>query len=336
MSLIPSESYSFPDHFTSTVTPSRKQKEEGKEKVKAPPTKPKIVALPDLPAGPSSMLMEQESQFFAEDQPMKQVQSVVESMQPKPTRRIEPFRPRVAPTPSVAPVSARPLPPNPAMLRATAPPAKIPDPPIRKMPFPSSLKPKVRWNNRAPAMEPAPVRQESIESAPVAPPPNIIPMQPKPATAPPARPMQPAPRPAPTARPAQQAPAIREPFRPAAPPAKAAPSAPEKRPVQAKPIVQKRPVAPNQQADLFEMFAESGQEAAMRRRRQMKFRRFIACEVAALVVLVPLVILGLTRSITSPALHWLMNLFTIAAAISAAVIPIVFYAFTPTLPELER
>ena len=74
----------------------------------------------------------------------------------------------------------------------------------------------------------------------------------------------------------------------------------------------------------------------MRRRRQMKFRRFIACEVAALVVLVPLVILGLTRSITSPALHWLMNLFTIAAAISAAVIPIVFYAFTPTLPEIER
>jgi hypothetical protein len=31
-----------------------------------------------------------------------------------------------------------------------------------------------------------------------------------------------------------------------------------------------------------------------------------------------------------------MNAFTIAAAISAAVIPIVFYAFTPTLPELER
>jgi hypothetical protein len=337
MSLIPSESYSFPDHFTTTVTPSRKPKEEEKEKVEPPPTKPRIVALPDPPAEQSPMLMEQESQFFAEDQPMEQVQPVAETMQPKPARRIEPFRPQPSPPPApVAPMHTKPPPPNPAMLRATAPPPKIPDSPIRKMPFPSSLKPKVRWNHRAPAMESAPIRQESVESAPVAPPPNIIPMQPKPANAPPVRPMQPGPRPAPTARPAQQAPAMREPFRPAAPPLKPAPSAPEKRLVQAKPVVQKRPVAPNQQADLFEMFAESGQEAATRRRRQMKFRRFIACEVAALVVLVPLVILGFTLSITSPALHWLMNLFTIASAISAAVIPIVFYAFTPTLPELER
>jgi hypothetical protein len=113
---------------------------------------------------------------------------------------------------------------------------------------------------------------------------------------------------------------------------------PQKRPVQVKPVVQKpqTPVAPNPQADFFEVFAESSQEAAMKRRQQMKFRRFIACEVAALVVLVPLVILGLTLNITSPALRWLMNVFTIAAAISAALIPIVFYAFTPTLPELER
>jgi hypothetical protein len=334
MSLIPSESYSFPDHFTRTVTPSRKPKEEEKEKVEPPPTKPRIVALPDPPAEPSPMLMEQESQFFAEDQPMEQVQRVAELMQPKPARRIEPFRPQPSPpTAPVAPVHVKPPPPNPATLRATAPPPKIPDSPIRKMPFPSSLKPKVRWNHRAPAMEPAPVRQGSVESAPVAPPPNIIPMQPKPAAAPPARPMQP--RTAPTARPAQQAPAMREPFRPAAPPPKPAPSAPEKRPVQAKPVVQKRPVVPSQQADLFEMFAETGQEA-IQRRRQMKFRRFIACEVAALVVLVPLVILGLTLSITSPVVHWLMNLFTIAAAISAAVIPIAFYAFTPTLPEIER
>src|SRR5947209_6580505 len=46
MSLIPSESYSFPDHFTSTVTPSRKPKPD---KVEAANTrkKPHIVALPD-------------------------------------------------------------------------------------------------------------------------------------------------------------------------------------------------------------------------------------------------------------------------------------------------
>src|SRR4051812_33971812 len=46
MSLIPSESYSFPDHFTKTVIPSRepKQKKPQPEKIRPKPT---IVALPD-------------------------------------------------------------------------------------------------------------------------------------------------------------------------------------------------------------------------------------------------------------------------------------------------
>ena len=74
----------------------------------------------------------------------------------------------------------------------------------------------------------------------------------------------------------------------------------------------------------------------MKRRRQTKFRRFVVYEGAVLTVLLPLVILGLTLDITAPALRWVINIFTIAAAVAAAVIPIVFYAFTPTLPELER
>ena len=74
----------------------------------------------------------------------------------------------------------------------------------------------------------------------------------------------------------------------------------------------------------------------MKRRRRMKFRRFVVYEGAVLAVLLPLVILGLTLNITAPALRWVINIFTIAAAVAAAVIPIVFYAFTPTLPELER
>lgn len=68
----------------------------------------------------------------------------------------------------------------------------------------------------------------------------------------------------------------------------------------------------------------------------MKFRRFIASETGALLVLLPLVILGLTANMTAPALRWILNIFTIAAALAVAVIPIIFYAFTPTLPELER
>ncbi len=68
----------------------------------------------------------------------------------------------------------------------------------------------------------------------------------------------------------------------------------------------------------------------------MKFRRFVICEAGALLVLVPLVIMGLTFNVSAPAIRWIMNLFTIAAAIGAVVIPIVFYAGTPTLPEIER
>ena len=84
------------------------------------------------------------------------------------------------------------------------------------------------------------------------------------------------------------------------------------------------------------MFGEDGYEVANKRRRQMKFRRFVTCEAAALLILLPLVVLGLTLNINAPALRWLMNILTIAAAVAAALIPIVFYASTPTLPELER
>jgi hypothetical protein len=308
MSLIPSESYSFPDHFSTTVTPSRKPKEEKTVKADAPRKKPTIVALPDPPLEPALTLVEGESQFFAEEQPMEPVQPVVESVQPKPAPPIEPFRPKPAPA-------------NPALLRASAPPPRIPDTPVRKMPFPPTLKPKVRWNNRAPAMDPASARQHgAIEPAPLpVPASNVIPMKPT-KVAPPPRPVPP-----PQVS-AQNPPPARPPQKPI-----------QMRPAQPRPAPPKpqTPAVSNPQTDFFEMFAENGHEAAMKRRQQMKFRRFIACEGAALAVLAPLVILGLTLDI-GPALRWLMNIFTIAAAISAAVIPIVFYAVTPTLPDLER
>src|ERR1700730_3207059 len=181
MSLIPSESYSFPDHFSSTVTPSRKPKEEKTVKADAPRKKPTIVALPDPPLEPAPTFVEEESQFFAEEQPMEPVQPVVESVQPKLAPPIEPFRPK-------------PAAPNPALLRASAPPPRIPDTPVRKTSLPPSLKPKVRWNNRAPAMDPASGRPNSANEAPpvMVPASNVIPMQSKPAPArPPTRPAPP-------------------------------------------------------------------------------------------------------------------------------------------------
>ncbi len=309
MSLIPSESYSFPDHFTRTVVPSRRPKEEkaSAEKVR---TKPTIVALPD-----------------PKPEPVIATGPIEPEVNPKP-REPEVPQPK-APFPTA----------NPALRRAQAPPPRIPDAQIRKVALPPTLKPKVRWNDRAPAMDPSQVRNNGSGNSAneVAPMPasrpvqNVIPMQ-APRTA---RPSQSGPPPMPKApmppSPMMQAPApVRKPI-PVAMPAR--PAQPQRIPQKAQPPA---PVAATPQADFFEMFADVDCEAASKRRRQMKFRRFVACEIAAVAVLLPLIILGLTLNITAPALRWLLNIFTIAAAVSAAIIPIVFYAGTPTLPEVER
>lgn len=423
MSLIPSESYSFPDHFTSTVTPSRKPKQKPEE-VKAV-RKPTIVALPDPEPEP-------ELEAFVEAEPVAEAEfapeleaapelevapepwepelepehppmAIVEAKQaakpelmaelwepeipevkaappaprvpnpllsrvramlpraPKPVVELdidpapsEPEVPQIKVVPAPPPVRPAPPAPNPALRRAQAPPPKIPDPPVRKIALPATLKPKVRWNNRAAPLDPARngANGNGAHQPPPTPPPapaqNVIPMKaakpaptPLPKLAP--RPVQmapPVPRPvAPALRPAQPAPVLQKPVqhqpshKPAVVPTQARPVQPRPRPAPPNPAP---PVFPAPQPELFEMFEENGYEAAAQRRKQMKFRRFVTCEAATLLVLLPLVILGLTLNISAPAIRWIMNILTIAAAVAAAVIPIVFYAATPTLPEIER
>ena len=281
MSLIPSESYSFPDHFTSTRAASRKQKAD-RVPVEPPRNQSLIVALPDPKPKPAPIVQ-----------------------RPKP----EPVQNRPA------------APPNPAIRRASAPPARIPETlPLRKIPLPPTLKPKVRWNHRASAMDPTPIPQNGVEQfqpppMPASPAQNVIPMKPAKAIPSPRMIARPAadmiqnerPRSVPPAKPAS--PAVRQASRPVA--------------------------APSPQEDFFEMLAESGETAARRRRRKAKFRRFLVCEAAALSVLLPLAIIGLASRPSNAAVLWIMNIFTIASAVAAALIPILFYAFTPTLPEIE-
>ena len=257
MSLIPSESYSFPDHFTRTVVPSRKPKNEEPEPVPLETRRKKsaIVPLPDPEVRP-------------------------------------PTAPRINPQPirSKAPVVA----PNPALRRVSAPPPRIPDAPMRKMPFPPTLKPKVRWNTRAPAMDGrAPTSENGTASAaPITAARNVIPMNP---------------------------PRVVRPPRPVA--------------------------ASNPQVDFFAtlartreiaMLAQSRETALSNQRQKMKFRRFIVCECAALGTLLPVAIVGLLFHPTNAAAVWIINISAVASAVTAALIPIIFYAFTPTLPEIER
>jgi hypothetical protein len=318
MSLIPSESYSFPDHFTKTVAGSRKQKnaepEPESEPVEPPRRKPTIVALPN----------------------------------PKPQPAPAPVAVRQNPEPVC---KATPPAPNPALRRAAAPPPRVSEPPIRKIALPPSLKPKVRWKPRPRAMDPAPTAnngngaehfpeeplmppaQNVIQMKPAAPPPRPPRLMPRPENFPvvsPAKPVSapPPPKPIPVARPAL-------PVQPVPP----RPTPVAKRPVQ--PVTPVREnlapmVAANPQADFFEAFAQTGETAISKRRRKAKVRRFIVYESIALGILLPLAFLGLTYRVENVVLHWTMNISTIAAAFAAALIPILFFAATPTLPEIER
>lgn len=332
MSLIPSESYSFPDHFTTTVIPSRKPKQEKPEPEKVH-KKPTIVALPDP-------VREPEPEPIAAVEPVAAAEPLAE---PEILSEIwEPEVPEIKAPPPLPPAPK----PNPAIRRAQAPPPRIPEtPPIRKIALPATLKPKVRWNNRAPAMDPAANRNNNngngAEALPVPLPPaqNVIPMRAARPAPPPSAPRPP--MPTPVARPQQSvAPRQVVPQAPIQPRPPRKPAQVQMRPVQPRPAPAPPKPAPqvnsNPQADFFEMFAENGFELANKRRREMKFRRFVACEGAALLILLPLVVLGLTLNISGPILRWIMNISTIAAAIAAVVIPIVFYAATPTLPEIER
>src|SRR5260370_981775 len=237
MSLIPSESYSFPDHFTRTVVPSRKPKNKEPEPVPLETRRKKsAIAPPPCP-----------------------------EVRPPTAPRINPQPPR-----SKHPVAT----PNPALRRLSAPPPRIPDAPMRKMPFPPTLKPKVRWNTRAPAMDgPAPTSENGTASvAPITAARNVIPMN-RPRIARPPRVMPPpqasvvenfAPGPLPE---------------PIAPVKTAAPA--QMQSVPAKP----RPVAvSNPQADFFAtlarsreiaMLAQTPDTASSNQRQTMKFRRFI-------------------------------------------------------------
>src|SRR5689334_18216133 len=355
MSLIPSESYSFPDHFTSTVTPSRKPKQKP-EAEKPVPRKPAIVALPDPEPEPAletfvaaePAVEEEVLPAIWEPEPLPAIAEPT----PEPELMAEIWEPEIPEVKAPPPPPARPAPrptPNPALRRAQAPPPKVQEAPVRKIALPATLKPKVRWNNRAAPLDPNRngangngngAHQPQPMPAPAQ---NVIPMKmarpapPMPQPAPTPRPVQP--QPIGLKRPAQAAPVSQKPVQ-APPVRKPVIAKTEARPLQPRPrpaVPKPAPVVvPTSQADFFEAFAEDGYDLANKRRKQMKFRRFVTCEGAALLVLLPLVILGLTMNITAPAMRWIMNILTIAAAFAAVVIPIVFYAFTPTLPELER
>jgi hypothetical protein len=373
MSLIPSESYSFPDHFTRTVTYSNTPKKKAAPAEPEPVAKksfffrarnsapkrekkpPRLTALPDpvvenffeesvSPPSPEPDFIPEETvppsaQEFLSVLP-DPIPSVTEDS--KPNGEFE-----QAPPPDVdVPISPRPV---------------RPEPLIKKCAVPRNLKPKPRWNSRGVPFVPVAAQQppaaNEIEApiAPIverAPEPAVVSMKP---TVVPAEPIAPIPPPLTAEAPPAHAQVVNAPtpdlmqilF------AHAAKAAPQVQPEPPKPTPAARPrparreiptmvprpapVVPttvNREFD-FNAPAEEMNEPATKSRRSSKLRRFVFCESIVIGALIPLAILGFSRVFTNSAVVLLLDLLTIAAAVTSAVIPILFFAVAPTLPRDE-
>ena len=82
----------------------------------------------------------------------------------------------------------------------------------------------------------------------------------------------------------------------------------------------------------FERRVLDQRELIERRRKTLKLRRFILWESIMIAILLPLAILGLSRSFKDPSLVVIVDSLAIAAAAAAALIPIFFFAVTSPFP----
>lgn len=71
----------------------------------------------------------------------------------------------------------------------------------------------------------------------------------------------------------------------------------------------------------------------LRRIRRLKFVRFLICQMMALGLVAASAALAISRPFTSPSLTLTFTLLTVAGAIAAAIIPILFYALPAKLPR---
>jgi hypothetical protein len=77
-------------------------------------------------------------------------------------------------------------------------------------------------------------------------------------------------------------------------------------------------------------------EPFFREQRRSKLIRFVVLEFFATAVLVPSAWLVLSGRITDPTIVVLMNILTIAAAAAAVIVPIFLFALAPALPRHKR
>jgi hypothetical protein len=97
------------------------------------------------------------------------------------------------------------------------------------------------------------------------------------------------------------------------------------------------PIAPKRVQPVFDQVEDEPESRPqVRGHRRRKLTRFIFIEGIAVGVLVPTAILALTHYFTDPVMVWIMNGLTITGALVAGIVPILFFAISPTLPRIER
>lgn len=332
MSLIPSESHSFPDDFSRSISRARVLYERSKLIKPKPVTAPKPAA-PSRPARPAQpvAVAPVAPKRPTNGSPPNPVANGASTSRPtngtgsKPAtngsgnanaNRVSAAPPPAAPARPVAPaattngapvqkVAANPRPDG-NQLKQTVPPAPLPTrtPPVKRTAAAPALPISAPLPSRPSGLAPRKIMQRA---APVAVAPAV-------ATGKPPKCFTPAHGPGQLVRVATK------------PIANAAPKIP------AASVV---PVAAHEVFEQGELPMDGAYAAPLRRRRS-KMRRFLRYEVPIAVVALFCALLALTRTVTYPPFLIVVNVLTIGCAFAAAIIPICFFALTPTLPRAEE
>jgi hypothetical protein len=342
MSLIPNESYSFPDdEFLFRVGQSRKPepkisipsgtRPEANGEAKPAPPAAKVEKPRTVPEPPPAVKVEK-PRVVSEPPPMK-MEKPRAVAEPPMAVKVEKSRGRSGPPPAVKLgkrriVSEPPLAVKVGKLRVVSQPPlavklqrtrKVPPPPpvagreparATSIPAPVHLKPKPPCNTHLVAQPPPPERKD--RGLPRNPPNGSIQRR------------EPQQTPGLTEHPLQ-IPTLR-------PDAARIPVAPSNTPAVPSAATAAAPRVPMAEQIEFDL-TESSPACPGDVRR--KFVRFVVCESTAIVFLMVFALLGLSRVFSDRTAIFYVNILTIMAAVAATLIPIFFYAIGPTLPREE-
>lgn len=331
MSLIPNESYSFPDHFVLTIGSARKTVRQTPVPPPEPESPEEKIELPVVQASAPEKLE-------APADAMPVFPEIEAEQMPAPVDQAPLAKPNRAFIPSVVPATLkRKLRWN---ARATAPPA---DPPANEAPViapgnetvtelhqasPAAPKPKPDVWPKISLAQPMPLESE------LPPPTANEPFVPD--SIPEARIVE-----SPSADLVQTL-LARSLFASAEPVENEAPFQNEPIPMAADvyTVENIQPVVFADESQSREDFAplpqDRQQQAPNQKHRSPKMRRFLFCEAIALGILVPFAILGLLRVFHNPIMIAAIDVVTIAAAVTATVMPILFFAISSPLPRGEE